>query len=357
MSNGIVSLNEKDISDGFWSFGLSDGGLFAKNIVLLSDGRVKHYHSPNERYWRLEGQELVLLTEEKIPSARLRQVASELPGRVRLVGEHIVGGPSGIMLALQETGLLYPVYFHWTKAMDEFVASVPIYLTTPYRTDGVYTEGQLVCVEKQALIEPHASLPFNSFLSVGAYTYCHGTFHSGTATIGRYCSIAAGSRPFGPSHPMERVSSALFSYDPHYIEIARTFGILDYSVDPYNQEAGQVHIGHDVWIGEDAMIKGGVSVGIGCVIAARSIVTRDVPDYSIVVGSPARVHRQRFAPHVVEGLLASRWWSYNFCDLPRLTSHPELFLEALRQRVAENTIHPWEPARIDIAQELLRLAG
>ena len=355
LSSELLPLNEAAICEGFWTFGLADGGLFARNLVLLANGRVMHYHSPNERRWRIEGCELLLMTEDGIPSARLRQVATQVPGRIRLEGEHIVGGPSGIILALQETGLIYPVYLHWTKAMDDFIASVPIYLTTPYRTNGVYTNGQLVCIQKQALIEPHASLPYNSFLSVGAYTYCHGTFHSGTATIGRYCSIAAGARPFGPSHPMERVSSALFSYDPYYVEIAKQFGVSDYAVEPYNQEADQVHIGHDVWIGEDVMIKGGVSIGIGCVLAARSVVTKDVPDYSIVVGTPGRVLRQRFAPDIVEGLLASRWWTYNFCDLPRLTSQPGHFIEVLGRQVAAGLIQAWEPMKIDIAQELLRL--
>ena len=352
-----LTLTQAEISDRFWNFGRANGELFARNVVLGRDGSFLHYSSPNERGWRLEGSELVLLTHDGSVSARLSPVRSHLPGRLRLEGEHCIGGPSGIVLALQETGLEYPVYLHWTRAMEDYLAAVPIYLTTPFRSSGVYAEGQLITIRKEALIEPYASLPYGSFIGVGAFSYCHGGFSSGTASIGRYCSIAAGARPFGPAHPMQRVSSALFSYDPYYVEIAKRFGVEDYEIEPYDQDSAAVRIGHDVWIGEDVMIKGGVSIGHGCVLAARSVVTRDVADYAIVAGTPGRVLRSRFAPAIVEGLLASRWWTYKFCDLPRPVSDPALFLEALGRRVREASIAAWEPAKIDVARELLRVTG
>jgi len=69
-------------------------------------------------------------------------------------------------------------------------------------------------------------------------------------------------------------------------------------------------IGNDVWIGREAVIMSGVTVGDGAVIGAGAVVGRDVPPYTIVVGNPARALRQRFAPEVVERLLAIRWWDW-----------------------------------------------
>lgn len=67
-------------------------------------------------------------------------------------------------------------------------------------------------------------------------------------------------------------------------------------------------IGHDVWIGSDAMILEGVRAGTGVVIAVRAVVVKDVLLYSIVVGFPAKVVRFRFEPALIELLLAIRWW-------------------------------------------------
>jgi carbonic anhydrase/acetyltransferase-like protein (isoleucine patch superfamily) len=71
---------------------------------------------------------------------------------------------------------------------------------------------------------------------------------------------------------------------------------------------GDVTIGHDVWLGSQAMIMSGVTIGHGAVVAARAVVTRDVPPYAIVAGNPARAMRLRLPEAQVEALLASRWW-------------------------------------------------
>lgn len=74
---------------------------------------------------------------------------------------------------------------------------------------------------------------------------------------------------------------------------------------------GDVSIGSDVWIGHGAVILSGVSVGHGGVIAARSVVTRDVPPYTIVAGAPARRIHERFSPGVIARLLEIAWWDWD----------------------------------------------
>jgi hypothetical protein len=69
-----------------------------------------------------------------------------------------------------------------------------------------------------------------------------------------------------------------------------------------------VDIGHDVWIGDGALLMSGITLGTGAIIAAGAVVTKPVKPYCIVGGNPAREIRMRFAPHDVEWLLALAWW-------------------------------------------------
>lgn len=74
---------------------------------------------------------------------------------------------------------------------------------------------------------------------------------------------------------------------------------------------GDIIVGSDVWIGTDALILSGVNIGHGAVVAARSVVTRDVPAYSLVGGVPAKVIRFRFNREQIEALLKIKWWEWD----------------------------------------------
>ena len=73
---------------------------------------------------------------------------------------------------------------------------------------------------------------------------------------------------------------------------------------------GDVVIGNDVWIGREAMILSGVTIGDGAVVAARSVVVEDVAPYSVVAGQPARHRRCQFPPHIIDRLERIEWWSW-----------------------------------------------
>jgi carbonic anhydrase/acetyltransferase-like protein (isoleucine patch superfamily) len=82
-----------------------------------------------------------------------------------------------------------------------------------------------------------------------------------------------------------------------------------------NIESSSLNVGHDAWIGEGVIITPGCSrIGIGAVIGAGAVVTRDVPDFAVSVGNPARVIRLRFSESVCDVILASRWWERTIAE-------------------------------------------
>lgn len=121
--------------------------------------------------------------------------------------------------------------------------------------------------------------------------------------IGKFCQFAQGVLFITSSanHPMHGFSTYPFSiFNPE------TLG--DYAKDP--SAFHDTVIGNDVWIGHDAKIMPGVTIGDGAIVATGAVVTADVAPYAIVGGNPAREIRQRFAPEVIESLLALAWWDW-----------------------------------------------
>jgi chloramphenicol O-acetyltransferase type B len=118
--------------------------------------------------------------------------------------------------------------------------------------------------------------------------------------IGKYCSVAYGV-------------IIIASGEHNYRGIANfpMAAKLKGDVDRDTISKGPVRIGNDVWIGANATILSGVTIGDGAVIAAASVVTKSVPPFAIVGGVPARIIRYRFAPETIERLLRVRWWDWS----------------------------------------------
>jgi len=164
--------------------------------------------------------------------------------------------------------------------------------------------------------------------TVGSHTFIqrHSSVHM--ATIGRFCSIAPNVLIGLGQHPVDQVSTHPAFYATSQ-PLARTFATED-TFAPF----APVHVGHDVWIGQNALISGGVTIGTGAVVAAQAVVTRDVPPYAIVGGVPARVIRYRFAEATVAQLMASAWWDQSD---EWLRTHAHLFSDPARFLAAIGT--------------------
>ncbi|MCF2856975.1 Vat family streptogramin A O-acetyltransferase [Pseudoalteromonas sp. SMS1] len=143
----------------------------------------------------------------------------------------------------------------------------------------------------------------------------HFDFIGDKLKIGKFCAIATGVKFImnGANHQMSG-----FSTYPFYI-----FGNGWEKATPQAGELpykGDTEVGHDVWIGYKATIMAGIKVGNGAIIASKSVVTQDVPPYSIVGGNPAKVIRMRFEQPVIDTLLNIAWWDW---PAEKITSHLE----------------------------------
>ncbi len=121
--------------------------------------------------------------------------------------------------------------------------------------------------------------------------------------IGKYSSIGPDLRIITSGiHPTDWVSTFPFR---------SRFNLEGKFKDGMPATKGDVLIGNDVWIGTEVMILSGVTVGDGAVLASRSLVTKDVPPYSIVGGNPAKVIRLRFPENEVKKMLELQWWDWD----------------------------------------------
>ena len=140
-------------------------------------------------------------------------------------------------------------------------------------------------------------------IGIGTYglPVVHDWDEGATLRIGSYTSIADDVHVFlGGHHRSDWVSQYPF---PVFLDEAK-------HIQGYGGTRGDVRIGNDVWLASGCTILSGVTVGDGAVVAARSVVSRDVAPYSIVAGNPARHIRYRFDQETREALIASAWWTW-----------------------------------------------
>ncbi len=123
----------------------------------------------------------------------------------------------------------------------------------------------------------------------------------GKIKIGKFCSIARNVTIYNFNHILNRPSTFFFN---------KRFFTGNQDDDIISK--GDVEIGNDVWIGANSVILSGVKVGNGAVIAAGSIVSKDVPPYAVVGGNPAIVLKFRFSDEVIDKLLELKWWDWAY---------------------------------------------
>lgn len=124
--------------------------------------------------------------------------------------------------------------------------------------------------------------------------------------IGKFCSIACGAKFLfnSANHTLSSLSTYTF---PIFFE---EWGLPVEDIPRAWDNKGDIVIGNDVWIGYEAVVLAGVTIGDGAIIGTRAVVTKDVPPYTIVGGVPAKHIHKRFDDETIKRLLALKWWDW-----------------------------------------------
>ena len=358
-----------------WRFSRQDGSVIAASIQLGEDGRIHGHRHPNEARWAIRDGQVHLLTEDGRTSTLFDRADDTRPGSIRLRGRFCLHGASDVWHVLEQTPLEPGI----AERVDELVsfdrhglrlrASERVMQAFARRhvhfgrNDGRLAPDDVLHIGPGARIEPYACFPAGLSLgTMGAFSYSEGALDV-AVEVGRYCSIAAGVCALRDRHPMEWASTSSITYDidaaegyRHFVAAHRDFNGGEFvATPPGDLMAPAPRIGHDVWIGQHAMLARGITVGHGAVIAAGAIVTKDVPPYAIVGGTPARTIRMRFAEPLVDRLLASRWWEFDASVFKRCDYRdPSRFVEQIE---AMRDVPRFEPAPLTPLGLLRELAG
>ncbi len=179
---------------------------------------------------------------------------------------------------------------------------------------------------KPLLASLGAAAPAN--VEAGAYTYYDDPEHGlrfftrnllynfmGLARlrIGKFCALATGASFMFPEANHATAGPSTYPFAILGGGFAEAMPITEY---PFPQPR-DTEVGHDVWIGMGALVMPGVRIGHGAVIGTRAVVTRDVPDYAVVAGNPARVVRRRYTEEEAARLVALGWWDWPMHRLAR----------------------------------------
>jgi virginiamycin A acetyltransferase len=137
--------------------------------------------------------------------------------------------------------------------------------------------------------------------------------------VGKFCAIATNVKFImnGANHKLDGISTYPFPIFGHGWEAA-----MDKLINLPSR--GDTIVGNDVWLGYDSLIMPGVKIGDGAIIAARSVLTKDVPPYMIVGGNPARPIKQRFSDAEIAQLLEIQWWNWS---IEKITQNIHLLME------------------------------
>lgn len=217
-----------------------------------------------------------------------------------------------------------------------------------------------VSLPQNTILEAPSSLKWTQYehsIHLGAFSY-QVSGYCFAARIGRYCSFGEDIQIGRQDHPLTWASTspAFYLHDNLFSLKSGFEGAEEYHSYRF-QNGGPptkvqvTNIGNDVWIGHGAMIKAGVTIGDGAIVAANAVVAKDVPPYAVVAGNPAVIKKFRLPPLLISPFLRSKWWQYAPWQLTHLTpAKPDQFVHGVMKMNADK-VEPFAPTVFNLGED------
>lgn len=147
---------------------------------------------------------------------------------------------------------------------------------------------------------------FSGKISIGyGTTLGYNNILGGNITIGKYCQIGADVAMHATNHPV------------HYLTTYINANLFQGELNQFKEEK-EIRIGHDVWIGHNVILVGNLTIGNGAILAAGSVITKDVLPYDIVGGVPAKKIGKRFSDSIIREIEELQWWNLSELELEKI---------------------------------------
>lgn len=252
-----------------FKFGSVGGDIYSEELKFWVDGTISGYHDDNEFRWELNDKDELIIYSKQGKISHVFELDNDVSGKW-----------SGQYLLSKKVRRDYLIP---QPANYELSDNSPSRKLMPFQKIGRHVYGKI-----EFLSTPYSEA--KDFLE-----------------IGNFVSIGPQVKMVVRNHDYQQVSTY------NFMSNRTDFTWKYYGHDP-NQDhvySSKTVIGSDVWIGANATLIGGITVGHGAVIGTESVVTKDVPPYAIVAGNPAKVVRMRFNEQQVKELLAIAWWNWS----------------------------------------------
>ena len=237
----------------------------------------------------------------------------------------------------------------YSKEIEALLTKHKVF-SRPSTTEHRWSVGKdFLMVPKDICIEPYTGfLVGNVLFSIGSFSYTRSILPVHTK-VGRYSSIAPGVSVMGINHPIDRFTTSSLTYSFNsitYNTYLKDNGLEFPPVPSPKVSVKPLIIGNDVWIGSNVTFSSkGIKVNDGAVIAANTVVTKDVPPYSVVAGNPGKIVKYRFTPTIIEELQNLNWWEYEYGKFKDISSNEpiESFIKKMKKQIVYEEIKKYNP--------------
>lgn len=243
----------------------------------------------------------------------------------------------------------------WSKELEDYFRDRKIYVDFPEGHSAEFTDGQSIEIRKDILVEQYSMQTGYRIYEFGAFSFCRSPLIHPDFKLGRFCSVEENVKVVDREQAIDSLTKRPLNIDERWREVLDTeFGVELNRISSSASHAELV-VGNNVRIGCNSSILRGVTIGDGAVIRPNSVVSQDVPAFSIVEGNPARIVGFRFDSDELRArVLTSRWWEYEVAGLPLDVGGdaPE-FLKEFESRRDSGELKRAKYSKFDVAGDLM----